>query len=532
MINSSSIECKELGPTIPNINPGGTSSVNPSQKNHTYHSQSEIHIKDLPYTYLNGNNEHWSPVTSYTPSTSNPHLGCGFLFPPQTDHSDVSSIDSQAGTPADPLGRNSNIQTFKIQEPRDLPSMKPIGYSITSFINTLPQKISKAAVRTPPYSSFEKTPISPTSEPPAHQFLPDFSYSSFDQSPDQNSLPEDKEYRTSGPTTFENFPSLDFVRPSINYSISTELKQYCAELEPYLKKIASSRYFDAIFNIVRQFGHHVSLGELYNLLYNTRQFVEAMVNSELSTSPKLNSVKILHLVLVTLRCPQFTLDILPYKSIKKLRVSAAKHQEILRTFLAIKILLVAVQRVEFPFMDLYSVKRATVYNFYYLLCQQLIQKYPRNSRIDGLPKNIILGQVIIGKLINLIYPNLPLKRLGQRGKSKAHYIGLTLNYSMLDSETRHLLDFDLSHLKDYFSSETMKSTDMDQYMQPPPCEKEGDIPYSISPSFSPDLATSQTPYPSYIFASGRGSDPSRTSKQEPRTVREKSMGPRFIWKEP
>ncbi|GEQ67630.1 hypothetical protein JCM33374_g1295 [Metschnikowia sp. JCM 33374] len=473
MTNSSSIECKDLGPTITNFNPGRTSSVSPSQKHHAYHSQSEIHFEHFPSTYLNGNNEKGSPVNSYTPLNANLSSECRFFCKPPTDHSGMPYIASQARMTNDILGGNFNTQTFQIRQPKDLPSIIPIRYSTTNFMNTLPQKISKARVKTAPYSSFEKTPISSQLEHPIHQFLPKFIFKSFDQPPGQTHEREDKEYQDSGLQTIENFPISDFVRPSIEYSILPEVKKYCEELEPDLRQIASRSYFGAILKILKQFDHRVSLDELYNLLYNTGQFVETMVNMEVCTSPKLNAVKILHLVLVTLRCPQFTLDILPYGSIQKLRVSAAKHQEILRTFLAIKILLDAVQRVEYPFVDQYAVQRATLYKFYYIICQQLIQNYPRNSRNEALPKNIILGSVIIGKLVNLVYPKLALKRLGKRGNSKAHYIGIILNYSMLDSETRRLLDFDLQKLKDYFDSKIRKDADVRSHRQPYPCEKKG-----------------------------------------------------------
>ncbi|GEQ67624.1 hypothetical protein JCM33374_g1289 [Metschnikowia sp. JCM 33374] len=533
MISSSAIACKNVRPTNKNTKALVKPSLKPSQNIDSSDFQSEIEsLEQLMPTHLTGKDERLILSTAFPASDAiTVYASLGDRLSGQLNRSSETSQDVPAN---DAWFRNTrtSVPDFHSQKP-NLPSVTPINYSFTDFLNKLPQQISKAPLREDSFRLLEKFTI-PSRVGSLECTVPSvFSSPEFTKSPDEIlHLQEPQKGQKSGSKHLESLPTLESFRPSITYGISTNLKKTLAKLEPVIFNIASGSCPGGLVKILSEFNRHVSLDEFYNLLYNTQNFVEDILKVESSTSSKLKEVKIIHLVLVTLRYPQSTFDILPYKFIHKLRVSAAKYQEILRTSLVIKIILVAIQRVKSPFASQYALPRATLYKLYYIISQQLILKYPEFSRNDVVPKNVILGQVTIGKIINLIHPNLTSKRLGQRGHSKAHYIGLILN--CVDADTLYLLNFDLPQLKGYFANIMMRVNEAHRQIQADSWEKEGSIHDIIAPSLSVNLSATHNPNPSYIYAkekSGEQASP-ESLKQKPRSVRGQSMGSSFIWKDP
>ncbi|GEQ70923.1 hypothetical protein JCM33374_g4604 [Metschnikowia sp. JCM 33374] len=122
--------------------------------------------------------------------------------------------------------------------------------------------------------------------------------------------------------------------------------------------------------------------------------------------------------------------------------------ELSRNCLAMKILYECVKKVDDKSKIL---PRESFYKIYYILCQKLFERYPEISRSTCLPQSHILGQSKIGILTKLVHPDLVSKRIGKRGQSKASYIGLTLNYCVVNDEVKGLLHLDLPEIRAYFS---------------------------------------------------------------------------------
>ncbi|GEQ69894.1 hypothetical protein JCM33374_g3570 [Metschnikowia sp. JCM 33374] len=515
---------KKVGPKVPKMNIYGTSSPK------SYHS-TEQKIKDV----------YFGPVNTHTPPKADFSSSFAFITKPLTQHLDVSYIASQVGPAYDSSASfrnvNTNNQTYYSPEPINFSSTTPSGYSTTNYINTLPQKIPKPFASFKPYTSVEEPPNPMGMKPQLSPVMQNITFQPFTQPPDNNRAVSQlsQEFHPTQDATFQTSPNLKFPRLMIEYNISPSLKKSFTKLGPVLGKIGSKNSCQSLVHILSQVHLYVSLDELYSLLYNTQPFVEAVKTAEVPTSSKFETVQLLHLILVTFQHPQLTTGLLSCDPIQKLKVSASKYQDILRTFLAIKIILTAVKKVDYPSSNRFAVSRADIYKVYYIFCQKLLRKYPEFSECVGSSKTLILSVVRIGKLIKLIYPNLHSKRLGQRGHSKAHFMGLAWNYSFVDSETRHLLNFDLQELNDYFPSEKVKGTKVTPNLQTGTWSSQGNIDRNfVIPSFSLDVSPSQVPHPNYTFSLTNPMDlvSPKSGKQTSKPSRDQSMGPSIIWKEP
>ncbi|GEQ67973.1 hypothetical protein JCM33374_g1639 [Metschnikowia sp. JCM 33374] len=123
-------------------------------------------------------------------------------------------------------------------------------------------------------------------------------------------------------------------------------------------------------------------------------------------------------------------------------LSTVNCHESLRTILAIKILFENCKQVEDPSL---TIPRTKVYKAYYTICQKLMYKNPTTTNSSDLQQNFILGPSALGKVIKYVYPTLVTKRLGKRGTSKAHYVGITWNESVVDEEVSFPVDRKLLH---------------------------------------------------------------------------------------
>ncbi|KAI5950300.1 hypothetical protein KGF57_004362 [Candida theae] len=102
----------------------------------------------------------------------------------------------------------------------------------------------------------------------------------------------------------------------------------------------------------------------------------------------------------------------------------------------------------------FSIQRLSIFKTYFIICQKLIIRYPSSSNTANEQQKLILGQSKLGKLIKLVYPNTPIKRLGSRGESRYHYLGVVWNEHIIDANIRQLCEqYDLDKLNKMFTEE-------------------------------------------------------------------------------
>lgn len=130
-------------------------------------------------------------------------------------------------------------------------------------------------------------------------------------------------------------------------------------------------------------------------------------------------------------------------ALKSLILSNINYHELLRTFLAIKILqdmLIELPKNSDRDTSSFNIPRLSLYKTYYIICQTLLLKYPSSLTSNNDHHKLILGQSKLGKLIKLVYPHLVIKRLGSRGESKYNYLGVVWNENIINDEVKKLCD--------------------------------------------------------------------------------------------
>ncbi|GEQ72941.1 hypothetical protein JCM33374_g6629 [Metschnikowia sp. JCM 33374] len=133
-----------------------------------------------------------------------------------------------------------------------------------------------------------------------------------------------------------------------------------------------------------------------------------------------------------------------YGFLQNMFFCAVNYHELQRSFLAVKILFEFIEKVEDKTQTL---PRLSLYKVYCILCQKLIHKHPEISIPLSLDRHLMLGQSKLGILIKLVHPDLIWKRLGRRGHSKTHYIGIRWNESMVDKDVTSLINVDLASIR-------------------------------------------------------------------------------------
>lgn len=216
-----------------------------------------------------------------------------------------------------------------------------------------------------------------------------------------------------------------------------------------------------LLTILKELSSSPPLDDFYNMLYNNENYTSYIVENDRRTKidksnspPNSESTEILLLVLGLFRDPRKLLDYFPTLDMSGNKLASVNFHELLRSFLALKILFDSLVEVSegANMLELPTIPRLSIYKVYYILCQMLILKYPTDSNTTSLQQKLILGQSKVGKLIKLVYPNLPSKRLGRRGESKYNYLGVKWNPNIVDKEILELCEQDLPKLTDIFKN--------------------------------------------------------------------------------
>lgn len=256
-----------------------------------------------------------------------------------------------------------------------------------------------------------------------------------------------------------SLPSLPPVPPS------QSTNNIVNDLVINLVSVDGSNINNYLLSILYKLNFPLPVDDFYNLLYNhdklnslltisiPLKIDKTFVNSSITNS----SVEIINHLLNVFKNPNSLGNYFPNLINKENKLMNVNYHELLRTFLAIKILFDILIQLPLNSPDEpqnYTIPRLSIYKTYYIICQKLILQYPSSSNTTNEQQKLILGQSKLGKLIKLVYPNLLIKRLGSRGESKYNYLGVIWNENIVNDEVKDLCDNnELIDLNDVFNGQ-------------------------------------------------------------------------------
>lgn len=227
--------------------------------------------------------------------------------------------------------------------------------------------------------------------------------------------------------------------------------------------VDSSNINNYLLEILNKLNTPFPVDDFYNLLYNNDKLhsllqIHHQQKIDRTISPgNEQSIEVINQLLNVFKNPDLLSEYFMNINIEDNKLTNINYHELLRTFLAIKILFdiliqLPLNTNEEP--QNYTIPRLSIYKTYYILCQKLIMTYPSSSNTTNEQQKLILGQSKLGKLIKLVYPDLLIKRLGSRGESKYNYLGVVWNENIISDEIKGLCEKnELIDLNDIFKGE-------------------------------------------------------------------------------
>lgn len=220
----------------------------------------------------------------------------------------------------------------------------------------------------------------------------------------------------------ENQPSLDAVA---NPLVGSLVKQ--------LDGVDNSNINNYLLEVTRKLALSLPIDEFFSLLFNNNApIADQAAKIDHSSVDSENLRKVLQAVghiLQFFKQPSTLAMVIPSAGSN---LSNINFHELQRTFLAFKILdeILEVGPAASP-RD--SIPRPYIYKVYYILCQHCIAKYPFTADREE-KQGVLLGQSKFGKLLKLAFPSVKIKRLGSRGDSKYHFLGVKWNTDLVTDE--------------------------------------------------------------------------------------------------
>ncbi|GEQ67620.1 hypothetical protein JCM33374_g1285 [Metschnikowia sp. JCM 33374] len=246
----------------------------------------------------------------------------------------------------------------------------------------------------------------------------------------------------------------------LDNEIPPEVKESFLKLVPFLREAKANNIPALLMETLKDWHQHMPLHEFYKFLFNNQHVDGEMALSEpdfgmsqnFNAEHKIKAFKLCDLVLKTFANPQSTASLLSGVPVENALLNYYNLHELRRTFLAIQIIFSSVRKADSGSSIHLSLSRLSVYKIYYILCHQLKQRYPHllNDSSEG----IILSHSRLGKLTKIVFPDLIQKRLGRRGESKYHYIGITWENAIVDVNMLKLLDLSIPELDELFRTST------------------------------------------------------------------------------
>lgn len=221
-----------------------------------------------------------------------------------------------------------------------------------------------------------------------------------------------------------------------------------------LQNVDNSNINTYLLEVTRKLALSLPIDEFYNLLFNDGHPVDDPNNkidrSSVDPDNLHRTSQALDLLLQFFKNPPLLAKYLPAPVSHLANIN---FHELQRTFLAFKILdeiLVLVPGD--PNSQSYTIPRPFIYKVYYILCQHCIAKYPFSHDRDE-EQSLLLGQSKFGKLLKIAFPLVKIKRLGSRGDSKYHFLGVKWNSALVSSDTLNLCEEkEISDLKFLFTN--------------------------------------------------------------------------------
>lgn len=238
-------------------------------------------------------------------------------------------------------------------------------------------------------------------------------------------------------------------QPNLNprANVSLDLKAAYSKLIPLIKRTTPNNINDLFIATLLECLHHVPLDDFYLLLSNetTPELIKPLpiwrfkVDKSPYTFYKIEGLTLCFYILQTFRKRRQRHWDIPIDLVHNPSLFRLKPHEIRRTFLAIKILFDSVEEVKGPLWRITTISRPSMKNAYHFICQKLLEKYPTDSSILP-PESLEVCESQLGRITKSIYPGLYTRRLGKRGDSVYHYVGLTWNKNIIDDELVHAID--------------------------------------------------------------------------------------------
>ncbi|GEQ67971.1 hypothetical protein JCM33374_g1637 [Metschnikowia sp. JCM 33374] len=242
-------------------------------------------------------------------------------------------------------------------------------------------------------------------------------------------------------------PTYAFCTSSSNIGPQStrEAHESFQKLAPLLNSARKRNFISVLVNVLHECDDNLSLDDFYTMLYNNNPLGEIFGSAQnhFSTVSDMRGHELCGLVFEIFKNPGNSHGGL----VNNPFLSTVNCHESLRTILAIKILSSTFRKVHDQSL---TIPRAKFYKAYYIICQKLMYKHSRTTNSLGLQQTVIFSQSAMGRVIKSVYPTLMTKRLGKRGTSKAHYMGMTWNESFMDAEVLSLLDLEFSEIRDHF----------------------------------------------------------------------------------
>lgn len=378
--------------------------------------------------------------------------------------------------PSSSTGINNSFQGIPVK-PIVSPNKNPTGPMPTYYPYQLPQQYHISGTMEPTFG-----PISQSSqqfEPEAPTMYEQFTYpkptKGFDEFLRQEITPRKKEKQSishsKNLSVSSRFNLFNLNEGDNEFENETERNPGGTDplFNEFLENIINvdgSNINSYLLNILEKLGSPLPLDDFYNFLYNNEKRTSSTpislspkIDKTINKSSQISAFKALNELLNIFKAPNLLIQYFPNMATRENKLFGINYHELLRTFLAIKILHdVLIQLPTNNDPQNHTIPRLSIYKTYYIICQKLIRQYPSPTNTSNEQQKLILGQSKLGKLLKLVYPDLLIKRLGSRGDSKYNYLGVVWNENIINDEVKRLCDVnELVHLHQIFDKKD-KST--------------------------------------------------------------------------
>lgn len=224
--------------------------------------------------------------------------------------------------------------------------------------------------------------------------------------------------------------------------IPLDLNAAYLKLSPLIQRTTPNNINELFVATLLECLHHMPLDDLFILLFNdvTPEQVSPIPigGTKVDKSPytcfKNEALNLCYYILETFKTRKYNSPNYPIKLVHNPILFRMNLFEVRRTFLAIKILFDSFIEVQGPLGNMCTISRPSIQNAYHLICKSLLEKYPTSSKLLPSMERVEVCLSRLGRMTKLVYSRISLRRLGKRGGSVYHYVGLTWNKNIVDDE--------------------------------------------------------------------------------------------------